>query len=225
MHKILLAEDDTGISDFVSLELKHEKYFVITAFTGKEAIEKFEKEQPDLILLDIMMPEINGIDVLKKIRETSNIPIILLTAKNEIHDKVTGLNLGADDYISKPFEIEELIARMNAIFRRTLNINKSQQNLKNNEIELQSDNMKVRINNNEINLSKTEFMMLKLFLENQDKVLSRTEIINRIWGKDYFIDENTVDVYIGYLRSKISQNTNTEYIKTMRGSGYLMISK
>lgn len=220
--KILIVEDDKGISDFVIPELQHEGYETCLAETGRQALEKFESEKPDLILLDIMLPELNGLEVLRRIRAESTVPVILETARGETIDKINGLNLGADDYIPKPFEIEELLARINALFRR-VNYAKEKEvptSIKN--LTLNIDRMSFTINSNEVQLSKTEFLFLKLLIENQGKVFSRQQIIDEIWGVGHYIDENTVDVYVGYLRSKISEYTKDEYIRTVRGAGYMM---
>ena len=220
--KILIVEDDAGISDFVIPELEHEGYTTCLAVTGREALAKFEEEKPDLILLDIMLPELNGLEVLRRIRAVSTVPVILETARSETIDKINGLNLGADDYIPKPFEIEELLARINALFRR-VNFGKAQEvptSIK--ELTLNLDRMSFTIDSNEVQLSKTEFLFLKLLIENQGKIFSRQQIIDEIWGVGHYIDENTVDVYVGYLRSKISEYTKDEYIRTVRGAGYMM---
>lgn len=221
MSKILIVEDDDGISDFVNLELKHEGYETVIAKTGREGIEKFESENPDLILLDVMLPEMNGLEVLRRIRTKSNVPVILETARGETIDKINGLNSGADDYIAKPFEIEELLARMNAVLRRVNSPKPDANIIKIKEIEMNINAMSVSVKGESLTLSKTEYLMLKLFLENPEKVMSRDEIIDMIWGKDHFIDINTVDVYVGYLRSKIGN----DYIKTVRGSGYKFIGE
>ena len=220
--KILIVEDDKGISDFVIPELQHEGYETCLAETGRQALEKFESEKPDLILLDIMLPELNGLEVLRRIRAESTVPVILETARGETIDKINGLNLGADDYIPKPFEIEELLARINALFRR-VNYSKEKEvptSIKN--LTLNIDRMSFSIDSNEVQLSKTEFLFLKLLIENQGKGFSRQQIIDGIWGVGHYIDENTVDVYVGYLRSKISEYTKDEYIRTVRGAGYIM---
>ena len=232
--KILIVEDDAGISDFVIPELEHEGYTTCLAVTGREALEKFESEKPDLILLDIMLPELNGLEVLRRIRSSSTVPVILETARGETIDKINGLNLGADDYIPKPFEIEELLARINALFRR-VNFAKSSESASSyKNLKLNLDRMSFSIKDDfaepgeeadspvEVQLSKTEFLLLKLLVENQGKVHSRQQIIDEIWGKNHYIDENTVDVYVGYLRSKISEYTKEVYIKTVRGAGYMM---
>lgn len=220
--KLLIVEDDAGISDFVIPELEHEGYETCLAVTGREALEKFKKEKPDLILLDIMLPELNGLEVLRRIRAKSTVPVILETARGETIDKINGLNLGADDYISKPFEIEELLARINALLRRVSFAKQNELTLAYKLLTLNVERMSMNFEQSEVPLSKTEFLLLKLLIENQGKILSRSQIIDGIWGPGHFIDENTVDVYVGYLRSKISDFTKDEYIKTVRGAGYMM---
>lgn len=229
--KILIVEDDAGISDFIIPELNYEGYTTTLAVSGHEALEKFKVENPDLILLDIMLPELNGLEVLRRIRAISTVPVIIETARGETIDKITGLNLGADDYISKPFEIEELLARINAIFRRLNYVKEKAIPVSIKNLTLNHDRMSFSIKNDrsaegdepvEVQLSKTEFLLLKLLMENQGKVHSRQQIIDEIWGKNHYIDENTIDVYVGYLRSKISEYTKDEYIKTVRGAGYMM---
>ncbi|MBQ7752988.1 MAG: response regulator transcription factor [Treponema sp.] len=220
--KILVIEDDKGITDYLIPELKHEGFETVTANTGRQGIEMFQNEKPDLILLDVMLPELNGIEVLRRIREVSNVPIILETARGETIDKINGLNAGADDYIAKPFEIEELIARINAILRRVNTQDKTDVVLRCRDLEMNTQSMNVKIGDKQLYLSKTEYFLLKLFLENVGKVISRDEILDAIWGKEHFIDENIVDVYIGYLRSKIADVDKSEYIKTVRGIGYIV---
>ena len=226
--KILIVEDDKGISDFIVPELEHEGYTTCLAETGRKALDMFENEKPDLILLDVMLPELNGLEVLRRIRAVSTVPVILETARGETIDKINGLNLGADDYIPKPFEIEELLARINALFRRVSFAKPHESVLSYKELTINVDRMsfcmkrKEDTSETEVPLSKTEFMLLKLLVENQGKVLSRSNIIDEIWGKDHFIDENTIDVYVGYLRQKISDFSTDEYIKTVRGAGYMM---
>ena len=220
--KILIVEDDKGISDFIVPELEHEGYTTCLAETGRKALELFESENPNLILLDVMLPELNGLEVLRRIRAVSTVPVILETARGETIDKINGLNLGADDYIPKPFEIEELLARINALFRRLSYAKPQGSVLSYKELTLNIDRMSFEMKETEVPLSKTEFMLLKLLIENKGKVLSRSNIIDEIWGKDHYIDENTIDVYVGYLRQKISEFSKDEYIKTVRGTGYMM---
>lgn len=223
MEKILIVEDDQGISDFVKLELEHEGFETSVAATGREALELFESFNPDLILLDVMLLELSGLEVLRRIRKTSSTPVIMVTARGETYDRVNGLDAGADDYIPKPFEIEELLARMRAVLRRSAAPQGGSSKLTNRELEMIPESMKVTLSGQVLTLSKTEFLMLKLFMEKQNQVISRDAFIDAIWGKGHFIDENTIDVYVGYLRSKIDNVSKEEYIKTVRGAGYMMI--
>lgn len=223
MEKILIVEDDAGISDFVKLELDHEGFETCVAATGREALEKFESFAPDLILLDVMLPELSGLEVLRRIRKNSAVPVIMVTARGETYDRVNGLDAGADDYLPKPFEIEELLARMRAVLRRVNASAGTPSVLKNRDLIMSIESMKVTLKGDELMLSKTEFMMLKLFLEKMNQVLTRDQIIDAVWGEGHYIDENTIDVYVGYLRSKIDQAAGEDYIKTVRGMGYKMI--
>lgn len=220
MMQVLIVEDDTGISDFLRLELEHEGYTVLHAADGRSALDLFESSTPDIILLDIMLPKLNGLEVLRRIRKVSHIPVIMLTARGETLEKVSGLDSGADDYVAKPFEIEELLARMRAVMRR----NEAQGTvvLKLRGLELNPCSMEVTVNTSRIILSKTEYLVLKTLMEYKNTVLSRNTIINAVWGEDHYIDENSVDVYVRYLRSKIDDKTGEEYISTVRGVGYVM---
>jgi len=224
MEKILIVEDDPTVLNFEIKELEHEGYNIVSATDGRTALELFEKEKPDLILLDIMLPELNGIEVLRRIRKSSSVPVIMVTAKGEVYDKVNGLMTGADDYISKPFSIEELLARIYALLRRSNNSNVSETVLKNRDVELDIQSMVLKVQGQIYSLSKLEFFLLKYLLENQNVALSRNQIIDNVWGKDYIIEEGTIDVYINYLRSKIDQPLKTQYIKTIRGIGYMMVN-
>ena len=235
MPKILLVEDDKELSKIMQLELKHEGFDVYPVYDGRQALDevgaKQQTEPYDLMLLDVMLPKVSGLEVLRKLRtqiETVNqksLPIILVTARGETIDKVDGLNSGADDYIAKPFKIEELLARINAVLRRTQAIVAKPVELKNGTIVMTIDEMKVVKTDKKkgatperIELSKNEFFMLKLFLENQEKILSRDQIIQLVWGEDYYIEENSVDVYVRHLREKFGK----DIIKTVHGMGYIM---
>ncbi len=219
MAKILIVEDDKELAKITELELAHEGFSVIKAEDGREGLNKITSENPDMVLLDVMLPKLSGLEVLRKIRGemNSDLPVILVTARGETIDKVDGLNSGADDYISKPFKIEELLARMNAVLRRT-NKTKTKSVLKNGKIEMTAEEMKVTFEGTATELSKNEFLLLKYFLENLGKILSRDEIIKTVWGEDYYIEENSVDVYVRHLRSKFGDSL----IKTVRGMGYIM---
>ena len=225
VEKVLIVEDDPGISDFINLELQHEGFETKVSNTGRKALEDFEQFNPDLILLDVMLPEISGLEVLRRIRKTSEVPVIMVTARGDTYDRVNGLDAGADDYIPKPFEIEELLARMPAVLRRTTKESSSDSVLKIRDLEMIPQEMSVTLKGEMLNLSKTEFFMLKKFMENPDTVFSRNDLIEAIWGAGHYIDINTIDVYIGYLRSKIDNTVKEEYIKTVRGMGYKMITK
>lgn len=224
MIKILIVEDDQGIREFVEAELKHEGFEVETASDGRQALSVFEEKKPDIILLDIMLPQLSGLEVLRRIRKTSQVPVILVTARGETYDKVNGLNAGADDYLAKPFEIEELLARVRAVLRRTENNLDKKQNLKIRNLELNVSSMSALLDGKTIELSKTEFLLLKYLMENADCVLSRDQIISAVWGSEHYIEDNAVDVYIRYLRNKIDKVSGSDFIFTVRGSGYIMKS-
>ncbi len=214
MERVLIVEDDKGVSDFLKAELEYEGFSVLLAETGREALEMFEENVFDIILLDIMLPELNGVEVLRRIRKTSSLPVIMLTARGETYDKVNGLNVGADDYVTKPFEIEELLARMQSVLRRV------KPALSVRSLQLNPASLEANLAGEAILLSKTEFLLLKLLVENKNTVLSRSDIIDVVWGKDHYVEENSVDVYIRYLRSKIDDKAGEEYISTVRGMGY-----
>ena len=220
-QKILLIEDEVKISRFLELELKHEGYQVEQAYDGRTGLAKALDGGFDLIILDIMLPSINGLEILRRIRRNSDIPVIMLTAKDETMDKVMGLDMGADDYITKPFAIEELLARIRVAFKRKTSVIKSAI-LKVNELWLDLDKHSVSYNNQPIELTKREFDLLKYLLENKNIVLTRERLVEAVWGYDYVGDTNVVDVYIRYLRSKIDDRFNQKIIHTVRGVGYLL---
>lgn len=220
MVQVLIVEDDSGIAEFLRLELEHEGYAILHTADGRTALEIFEKAAPDIVLLDIMLPQLNGLEVLRRIRKTSKTPVIMLTARGDTFDKVSGLDSGADDYLAKPFEIEELLARMRAVLRR--NNAREITPLKLRGIALNPNSMEVTVNKERVMLSKTEYLLLKTLLEHKNTVLSRDTIISTVWGEDHYIDENSVDVYVRYLRAKIDDRAGEEYISTVRGVGYIM---
>jgi DNA-binding response OmpR family regulator len=219
---ILIVEDEKKISRFLELELIHEGYSIDKAFDGKEALEKLETTIYELVILDIMLPKINGMTVLRRLRNFSNIPVIMLTAKDDIMDKVMGLDSGADDYLTKPFEIEELFARIRVCLKRSQKALDESIILKFKNLKINTNMMTVYYNEYEINLTKKEYELLKFLIENKKIVLSREVILNKVWGYDYFGDTNIVDVYIRYLRSKIDEQYNTKLIHTVRGVGYIL---
>ena len=217
---ILIIEDEIKIARFVEMELNYEGYKVTKVHDGRQGLMKARNEEFDLILLDIMLPSMNGIEVLRRIREESEVPVIMLTAKDETMDKVTGLDMGADDYITKPFEIEELLARIRVALNRKKVIKK--QELKYKDLLMDLEGYNLSYDGENIELTKKEFELLKYLLENKNRVLTRDKIIETVWGYDYFGDTNVVDVYIRYLRSKIDDKYNQKIIHTLRGVGYMI---
>lgn len=213
--KILIIEDEKQIARFLELELEHEGYTVDIVYDGKEGLKKIEDNKYDLIILDIMIPGINGLEVCKKVRQFSDVKIIILTAKDSISDKVTGLDIGANDYMTKPFAIEELLARIR-------NCTKSSSKIIFNDLIIDESECKVTMMGESINLTKKEFDLLKYLINNKNIVLSRDQILNNIWGYNYYGDENIVDVYIRYLRAKIDDKFNKKLIHTIRGFGYVI---
>lgn len=221
MEKILVVEDDDGIAEFETLELEHEGFEIKRAVNGREALELFESFAPDVILLDVMLPELSGLEVLRRIRKTSSVPVIMVSARGETYDKVNGLDAGADDYIAKPFEIEELLARLRAVIRRSDKSNAEGKTYSIGNLILNTESMEVTNNGELIELSKTEYLLLKCLLANIDVVLSRDSIIDQVWGEGHSIDVNAVDVYVRYLRSKLGEGI----ISTVRGAGYVIRSE
>ncbi|MBR1441982.1 MAG: response regulator transcription factor [Firmicutes bacterium] len=224
-EKILIVEDEAKLARFVELELKHEGYEVMTANNGRSGLELYESEKPDIILLDLMLPELNGIEVCRRIRkEDELVPIIMLTAKGEVMDKVTGLDNGADDYMTKPFAIEELLARIRVALKRSKNTIPAADNsdslLKLKNITIDLSMRTVKVDKTEIELTKKEFDLLVYLVKNKNIVITREQILNQVWGYDYFGETNVVDVYIRYLRNKIDEKFGEKYIHTIRGVGY-----
>ncbi|WP_251861675.1 response regulator transcription factor [Clostridium sp. Marseille-Q2269] len=220
--KILIIEDEVKISRFIQLELEYEGYETCKVYDGREGLDKALNEKFDLILLDVMLPKLNGMEVCRRIRQTSDMPIIMLTAKEETTDIVMGLDTGADDYITKPFAIEELLARIRvALKRKELQV-KHSNIISIKALELDLDKHIVCYNKQVIELTKTEFDLLKLFMENKNIALTREQILDKVWGFDYLGDTNVVDVYVRYLRTKIDNRYSERFIYTIRGVGYLL---
>ena len=217
---ILLVEDEVKLARFVELELKYEGYTVDVAYDGRDAIEKFGKKTYDLVLLDLMLPGFNGMEILRRIRKTSQIPVIMLTAKGDVSDKVSGLDSGADDYITKPFAIEEVLARMRVAFKKSAQTAHDDKPLRVKNLTIDLQKRLVKWNETEIELTKTEFELLTYLVQNKNIVLTREQILNQVWGYDYFGETNIVDVYIRYLRTKIDDHFGEKIIYTTRGVGY-----
>lgn len=224
MEKILIIEDEEKIARFIELELKYEGYEVEKALNGRDGLELATTQPFDLILLDIMLPELNGIEVLRRIRKDSDVPILLLTARDAVVDKVAGLDGGADDYITKPFAIEELLARIRVGLRKKTNDNalKASTEVKVGRLALDPVKREVRVDQCLIELTKKEFDLLYYLMENKNIVISRETILEHIWGYDFSGETNAVDVYIRYLRSKIEEPFNLKIIHTVRGVGYVI---
>lgn len=223
MPKILIVEDEVKIARFIELELKYEGYDVIVAHNGREGLEKAISENVDLIILDIMLPELSGIEVCRRVRLESDVPIIMLTAKDDVTDKVAGLDMGADDYMTKPFAIEELLARI----RVALNRKKKQQVQKMDKIVfgdlvINLSGHSVKFKDQDINLTKKEYELLEYLLKNKNIAITREQLLNNVWDYDYLGDTNVVDVYIRYLRQKIDDRFGIHLISTVRGVGYII---
>ncbi|MGB8451971.1 MAG: response regulator transcription factor [Anaerocolumna sp.] len=227
MYSILIVEDDIDICKMISEALSQPDYTIYTASDGKEALETFRyHDEVSLIILDLMLPGIDGLSVLKRIRETSTIPVLILSAKNGEYEKVLGLEFGADDYITKPFSIIELQARVKAFLRRMTeyhkdSADKSNEKITIGELEIEPDNFIVKKDGQLINLTAKEFSILKLFITHPGKVYTKVQLYKEIWDDNYLNDENVVNVQIRRLREKIERNpSEPEYIKTIWGIGY-----
>jgi len=223
---ILLVEDDREISYLVTSQLERENFRVFNAFDGEEALAVFEKEEINLVLLDLMLPKLNGMDFLKRIRETSLIPILIISAKVSDIDKALGLGFGADDYISKPFSMIELTARVNAAIRRATQYQPSESpsvpdTLQYKDLTLHLHTFSAQIKGNFIKLTSKEFHVLKLFMTNPNRVFTKEQIYQLIWEDDYYGNENVINVHIRRLREKVEEDpSNPKYIQTIWGIGY-----
>jgi two-component system response regulator RegX3 len=223
--KILIVEDETSFSEAISFLLGKEGFETDVAENGRVALELFKSHAYDLILLDLMIPEVSGIDVCRAIRTTSMVPIIMLTAKDSEVDKVVGLELGADDYVTKPYSSRELVARIKAVLRRgsadSLDADSNSSIQIAGNIRMDVERHQVTVNDVLINLPLKEFELLEFLLRNEGRVLTRSQLIDRVWGGDYYGDTKTLDVHIKRLRSKIEEDpANPQLIQTIRGLGY-----
>ena len=224
-NRVLIAEDEKPISDIIKFNLEKEGYEIITAYDGEDALKKALNEQLELIILDIMLPSRDGFAICKSVREKSSVPIIMVTAKEEEVDKILGLELGADDYITKPFSIRELVARVKANVRRQeMNINADQQEkeiIKNKDLSIDLMKYEVKKGSTSIDLTVREFELLKFLAKQKDQVFSREQLLERVWGYEYYGDIRTVDVTVRRLREKVEDDSsNPTYIMTKRGVGY-----
>jgi len=222
MSKILVVEDEAGMRDPLVYLLRSEGYEVIEAEDGEAAVAIFQKEGADLVLLDLMLPKLNGKDVCKAIRTTSDVPVIMLTAKDTEIDKVIGFEIGADDYVTKPYSKNELLARMKAVLRRNGGPRAAENGvLEAGAIRMDLERHSVYFNGEKVNMPLKEFELLELLLENRNRVLTRGQIIDRVWGSNYYGDTKTLDVHIKRLRSKIEDDpARPAHLLTVRGLGY-----
>ena len=218
--KVILIEDEVKLARFVELELRYEGYDVTVCHDGREGLQMVTDGNYDMILLDLMLPGLTGIEICRRVRNFSNVPIIMLTAKDETMDKVAGLDHGADDYIVKPFAIEELLARMRVAFKHAHAGGAKKVILEVQGLEIDTDKRMVTVNGTVVDLTKKEYELLLYLVQNKNIVLSREQILNEVWGYSYIGETNVVDVYIRYLRSKIDEAFGIKYIHTIRGVGY-----
>ena len=227
-ERILLVEDEENMARMVELELLHEGYQVSKAFDGVAGLAQAESGGFDLVLLDIMLPGLSGMEVLRRLRRSSDVPVILLTARDAVMDKVSGLDTGADDYITKPFAIEELLARIRACLRKaaSTDVHAVEKNgspllsAADGDVTLDVDRHEVRIRGESVELTLREFSLLQYLLENKGRILSRDILLEHVWGYDYAGETNAVDVYVRFLRSKIDERFDIKLIHTVRGIGY-----
>ena len=224
--KILLVEDEEKLARMVELELKYEGYQVDKAADGRTGLDMAQAGDYDLILLDIMLPALNGMEVLRRLRRESLVPVIMLTARDTVMDKVAGLDAGADDYITKPFAIEELLARIRAALRNkaegAAEVPGQVGKLMAGPLTMDVDRHEVSVNGQEVELTRREFDLLRYLLENKEKVVTREVLLDNVWGFDFVGETNTADVYIRFLRSKIDERFHIKLIHTVRGVGYVI---
>ncbi|MFD0961217.1 response regulator transcription factor [Paenibacillus chungangensis] len=223
MKRVLLIEDEKNMSRFIELELRREGFAVTTAEDGEAGLLLALHEGWDVVLLDVMLPRVGGFEVCRRIRDAKRVPIIMITARDRLSDRVEGLDSGADDYIAKPFAIDELLARMRAVLRREGDNRKGDTSaLYYGELMLHADTRTIMRGSESIELTKREFALLEAFMKNPGRVLSREVLLDTVWGFDAVVDKNVVDVYVRYLRGKIDRGGEDSYIQSVRGVGYVM---
>ena len=218
---ILLVEDEEKLARMVEMELKYEGYTVEKAFDGRKGLDRALSGEFDLILLDIMLPQLSGMEVLRRLRKESQVPVIMLTARDSVMDKVSGLDSGADDYVTKPFAIEELLARIRAALRGQ-SVKAGSGALTAGEVSMDVDRHQVTVRGENVELTKKEFDLLRHLLENKGRVLSRETLLDAVWGFDFVGETNSVDVYIRFLRGKLDDAFSIKLIHTVRGVGYVI---
>ena len=222
--KIFIVEDEHRIARYLQMELEHEGFAAESEDNGRRAFERIVQGDYALVLLDVMLPEMDGLTICRRVRELLDVPIIMLTAKDEIEDKVSGLDLGADDYLTKPFAIQELLARIRAALRKHAPAKEEPAGevLMVKNLRLYPSRYEVLVGEESVELTKKEYSLLEYLLRNKRTVLTRDQILQQVWGYDYVGDTNVVDVYIRYLRAKLDDRFQEKYIYTMRGVGYVV---
>lgn len=220
--KILIVEDEEKIARFVELELMHEGYEVDKAFDGRAGLDKALTGNYSLIILDIMLPKLNGLEVLRRVRKEYQTPVIMLTARDAVMDKVAGLDAGADDYLTKPFAIEELLARIRVALKRKNIVEFETRKMTIGDVTLDVDRHEVSVKGEQVELTNREFELLHVLMENKGIVMDREKLINQVCGYDFVGETNTIDVYIRYLRAKIDDRYGIKLISTVRGAGYVI---
>ncbi len=221
MTRVLVVEDEESYSDALAYMLRKEGFDVAIANTGPDALEEFERAGADIVLLDLMLPGLPGTEVCRQIRQTSNVPVIMVSAKDSEVDKVVGLELGADDYVTKPYSPRELVARIRAVLRRGADQELAPATLEAGPVRMDVDRHHVTVNNVAVKLPLKEFELLEMFLRNPGRVLTRGQLIDRVWGSDYVGDTKTLDVHVKRLRAKVEPDpANPVYLTTVRGLGY-----
>lgn len=225
VKKILIIEDEKQLARFVSLELEHEGYSVVVRHDGRSGLEAAMAQDWDMILLDLMLPELDGFEVARRLRNEKQTPITMMTARDSTMDKVAGLDIGADDYITKPFAIEELLARLRANFRRQdreIQKRKKTDGTTFRDLTINKKNRQVERGGEVIDLTKREYDLLTTLMKNVNDVVTREQLVQNVWGYDEGTETNVVDVYIRYLRNKLDQDGKDSYIQTVRGLGYML---
>ena len=222
--RILIIEDEEKIARFLELELNHEGYATEKASDGRTGLDKALEGHFDLIVLDVMLPELNGFEVLRRLRKTSSVPVIMLTARDAVMDKAAGLDGGADDYMTKPFAIEELLARIRLILKKQTKVvtEKPEHALSCNKLVMDPDAYEVRYDGELVELTHREFELLKVLLENKNIVVNRDTLLQKVCGYDYMGETNLVDVYVRHIRNKLDEKYDVKMIKTVRGVGYVI---
>lgn len=228
MTAILLVEDEAAYRDTLAFNLRRDGYDVVAVADGREAVDVFERVQPDIVLLDLMLPGLSGTEVCRQIRQKSSVPVIMLTAKDSEIDKVVGLEIGADDYVTKPYSYRELVARMRAVLRRGAGDEGDgpEAAITVGRVTMNTDRHEVKIDGEAVAMPLREFELLELFIRNANRVLTRGQIIDRIWGPNYIGDTKTLDVHVKRVRSKIEVDPSSpQMLKTVRGLGYKLVTE